>query len=253
MGIEGVDIANKLFPKETGEIPYEIGTAVVVVSGFEKQLLLNPSLVSEQFTSEERLHCEDKPEKLAGRHAGKIAISQVLRYLNPHDVSIEPLSSGQPAVRLSGWAEHSAGPKRIHISIAHDADLAAAMVLSSPQNLPSPGIGLDIASVDRITEASGKHGDRFLKRQYTQSEIDESSGDMEILTEKWAGKEALAKALGTGFWRDGVAFTDVEIIGSEANLTGGALARARELGYSSWRIHIQRSVSDTIVSYAIIY
>lgn len=127
------------------------------------------------------------------------------------------------------------------------------MVISSSHDSLTPGIGLDIASVDRITEAIGKHGDRFLKRQYTQNEVDESNGDIETLTEKWAGKEALAKALGTGFWRDGVAFTDVEIIGSEANLTGGALARARELGYSSWRIHIQRGASDAVVSYAIIY
>lgn len=52
MSTEEADIAHKLFPKETGEIPYEIGTAVVVVSGFEKQLLLNPDLASEQFTLE---------------------------------------------------------------------------------------------------------------------------------------------------------------------------------------------------------
>lgn len=65
------------------------------------------------------------------------------------------------------------------------------------------GIGVDItpiARIERILRTS--HAERFLKRVFSQSEIEiafESSKPSEKLAGMFAAKEAVSKALGTGF------------------------------------------------------
>jgi holo-[acyl-carrier protein] synthase len=75
------------------------------------------------------------------------------------------------------------------------------------------GIGIDIAEVDRIREAIERHGDRFLARVYTPSEIaycrSRKNWD-ERFAARFAAKEAGMKALGTG-WRGGVTWQDFEV------------------------------------------
>src|SRR3981081_3588980 len=57
-------------------------------------------------------------------------------------------------------------------------------------------IGVDIIPVARIVTAIEKHGDRFLRRVYTQAELDYTRGNPEKLAGRWAAKEAVLKALG---------------------------------------------------------
>src|SRR3982074_808803 len=57
-------------------------------------------------------------------------------------------------------------------------------------------IGVDIIPVARIVTAIEKHGDRFLRRIYTQAELDYTRGNPEKLAGRWAAKEAVLKALG---------------------------------------------------------
>jgi len=81
------------------------------------------------------------------------------------------------------------------------------------------GSGVDLAEVSRIKEAIGRHGERFIKRVYTDGEIayvDRKANRFERYAARFAAKEAGMKALGTG-WRRGVQWKDFEV----ANLSSG--------------------------------
>ncbi|MEA2646870.1 MAG: ADP-dependent NAD(P)H-hydrate dehydratase / NAD(P)H-hydrate epimerase, partial [Chloroflexota bacterium] len=57
-------------------------------------------------------------------------------------------------------------------------------------------LGIDVVPVARISAAVERFGERFLKRIYTQAELDYVKGDHEKLAGRWAAKEAVLKALG---------------------------------------------------------
>jgi len=76
------------------------------------------------------------------------------------------------------------------------------------------GIGVDVVDVARIDRAANRWGDRFLKRVYTQRELEycrERLRPTEHLAARFAAKEATMKALGTG-WTPYVAFKAIEIV-----------------------------------------
>jgi holo-[acyl-carrier protein] synthase len=75
------------------------------------------------------------------------------------------------------------------------------------------GTGIDIAEVDRIADAIKRHGERFLKRLFTEGErayCDSKANRIERYAARFAAKEAGMKALGTG-WNHGVRWRDVEV------------------------------------------
>jgi len=75
------------------------------------------------------------------------------------------------------------------------------------------GLGIDIAEVNRIREAIERHGEAFLKRVYTPSEVaycKKHRDPYERYAARFAAKEAAMKALGTG-WRRGVRWVDIEV------------------------------------------
>ena len=108
------------------------------------------------------------------------------------------------------------------------------------------GIGIDIIEVERVRSVAERHGDRFLRRIYTQTEIDSIHGTREqYLAARFAAKEAAFKALGTG-WSRGVRWVDVEIDNLPSGqptltLSGEALSRARELGAERFHISISHT------------
>src|SRR4029077_51565 len=74
------------------------------------------------------------------------------------------------------------------------------------------GTGIDIAEVPRIREAIERHGERFLKRIFTESEIqycESKANKAERYAGRFAAKEAGMKAIGTG-WNHGVRWRGVE-------------------------------------------
>jgi len=105
------------------------------------------------------------------------------------------------------------------------------------------GLGSDLAEVARIRASRERFGDRFLKRVYTQAEIDyamsKANAD-ERLAGRFAAKEAGMKALGTGL-TGGITWKDLAV-GREASgkptlhLSGVAKQRADEMGVT--RIHL---------------
>ncbi|MDY0218317.1 MAG: holo-ACP synthase [Candidatus Cloacimonas acidaminovorans] len=97
------------------------------------------------------------------------------------------------------------------------------------------GIGCDIIEVERIQNAIEKNS-RFCEKLYTASEIEYCSGkanSYQSFAVRFAAKEAVMKALGTG-WNGEVNWIDIEVVTSEKgsptiNLTGGAKDLADKL------------------------
>ena len=75
------------------------------------------------------------------------------------------------------------------------------------------GIGSDIVECVRIGRMIEQHGELFLRRVYTSREMRYCQArrhSTEHFAGRWAAKEAVLKALGTG-WRRGIGWRDVEI------------------------------------------
>jgi holo-[acyl-carrier protein] synthase len=102
---------------------------------------------------------------------------------------------------------------------------------------------MDLVEVARIAELAGRHGQRFLERIFTAGEIEYAmprAARYQHLAGRFAAKEAVFKALGTG-WSPEVGWKNVEVVSDargrpEARLTGGAARRLESLGGS--RVHL---------------
>lgn len=78
--------------------------------------------------------------------------------------------------------------------------------------------GTDLVDINRIHDAIKRLGTPFLDRVFTLQEQSDCLREGRLthsaaasLAARFAAKEAVAKALGTGFGRQGVAWTDIEI------------------------------------------
>ncbi len=64
------------------------------------------------------------------------------------------------------------------------------------------GIGIDLVDIRRMASSLDRHGDRLAQRLLTEEEFDEfraAARPASFLAKRFAAKEAMAKALGTGF------------------------------------------------------
>ena len=99
------------------------------------------------------------------------------------------------------------------------------------------GIGYDMVEVTRIEAVVSRWGDRFKKRVFTLGELaycESKKNRCQRLATRFAAKEALFKALGTGFQR-GVAWTEIEITNDNLGkpnitLSGRTEELSRQLG-----------------------
>jgi len=71
-------------------------------------------------------------------------------------------------------------------------------------------VGIDIVEIDRVADVIARHGQRFLERVYTPDEIAHCRGRVSELAARFAAKEAVMKALGTGI--RGVGWRDIEVL-----------------------------------------
>lgn len=109
------------------------------------------------------------------------------------------------------------------------------------------GIGVDIVEVDRIRRAFRRHGERFLRRVFSEEEWSRCRDRRDpapCLAACFAAKEAASKALGTGMvdlsWKDLVLIPGPR--GEpELELRGGALARAAEMGVARILVSVSHS------------
>jgi holo-[acyl-carrier protein] synthase len=110
------------------------------------------------------------------------------------------------------------------------------------------GLGIDIAEIDRIEAAIVRHGERFLQRVFTATEIaycESHRNRAERYAGRFAAKEAAMKALGTG-WRNGVRWVDIEVVREASGkptlrLTGQAAEFASQLGARNITLSITHS------------
>lgn len=109
------------------------------------------------------------------------------------------------------------------------------------------GVGTDIVDVNRIEKVYQKQTTAFAERLLSEKELLEFEHQLHperFLSKRWALKEAVSKALGTGI-AQGVRFKDMTIAHKESGqpflvLLGSTLDKANELGITDWAI----SVSD---------
>lgn len=104
--------------------------------------------------------------------------------------------------------------------------------------------GIDLIEISRLQATVERHGQRFLERIFTAAELAECGGRMDSLAARFAVKEAVAKALGTGIGL--VGWREIEIYRDEARrpllrLHGAAAQRAAELGLSAWSISMSHT------------
>lgn len=79
------------------------------------------------------------------------------------------------------------------------------------------GVGLDLCDVERIEKLLEKHGDTFLKKTFTKTEIEfckKHKNPAPHYAARFAAKEAMAKALGTGF-RDKITLLSLSVENDE--------------------------------------
>lgn len=75
------------------------------------------------------------------------------------------------------------------------------------------GIGIDIIEIERIRKSVEKYGDRFLKKIYTEKELEyclKKKYKYQHLAARFAAKEAVYKALATD-WSEDVSWHNIEI------------------------------------------
>jgi len=92
------------------------------------------------------------------------------------------------------------------------------------------GIGVDIVDIARVKAVLARSGTRFVNRVYTDAEIEYCAAramSAQHFAARFAAKEAVFKALGTG-WSKGVGWKDVEVVNDSngtphVHLSGKAL------------------------------
>jgi holo-[acyl-carrier protein] synthase len=76
------------------------------------------------------------------------------------------------------------------------------------------GTGTDIVDIMRIETLIEKSGEKFLNRVFTKNEIEKSKCKSSYYAKRFAAKEAISKALGTGIGSF-IQFIDIEILNND--------------------------------------
>jgi len=113
------------------------------------------------------------------------------------------------------------------------------------------GMGSDLIDIRRIEKTLERFGERFTNRVYTELERTKSDKRMNraaSYAKRYAAKEAMSKALGTGF-RKGVFWRDMGVINLPGGkptmaLTGGAAARLEEITPDGMKALIELTITD---------
>lgn len=81
------------------------------------------------------------------------------------------------------------------------------------------GMGSDLVYIPRLERAIDRHGGRFLHRIFTEQErlyAYSCPHPLRAYARRFAAKEAAAKALGWGIWRNGISWKDFEVTRKES-------------------------------------
>jgi holo-[acyl-carrier protein] synthase len=119
-------------------------------------------------------------------------------------------------------------------------------------------IGTDIIQISRVEAVLSRQGRRFVERILTsteQAEFEDSQLGHRLLAKRFAVKEAVSKALGTGIGEH-VSWQDIQIEHNElgaptARLTGGAARIAAQRGAEGVEISLADE-TDYVVAFAVL-
>jgi holo-[acyl-carrier protein] synthase len=109
--------------------------------------------------------------------------------------------------------------------------------------------GVDLIEISRVSEVIARHGKHYLERVYTPAELEQCGKNVESLAGRFAAKEAVSKALGTGIGE--VTWKEIEILGDEQNapklrLCGTAEQTSKQIGLTEWSVSISHSMSHAV-------
>ena len=112
-------------------------------------------------------------------------------------------------------------------------------------------IGVDIIETARIKKAIARWGEAFLRRVYTDSELELYRKKPSSLAARFACKEAVMKLLGTG--RNGINWREIETLSHPGGkplvkLHGRAQSKANELGLKEIAVSLSHSKEYAIAS-----
>jgi holo-[acyl-carrier protein] synthase len=124
---------------------------------------------------------------------------------------------------------------------------AIALSRFLPKGSVPRGIGTDLLDQRRIAKVIDNHGERFARRILTPQELllwTEKAHSVNFLAKRFAAKEAISKALGTGI-AQGISFQHINIYADGlgkpvVELSAEALNRAQSMGCK----HVLLSLSD---------
>ncbi len=110
-------------------------------------------------------------------------------------------------------------------------------------------VGVDMIEIVRIQRSLDRHGARFLDRIFTHQEQAYCTGSAEKLAARFAVKEAVGKALGTGI--GDVGWKEIEIVNNhrgrpELVLHSAAADLADDLGLNQWSISMSHTDDHAI-------
>ena len=105
-------------------------------------------------------------------------------------------------------------------------------------------IGVDIEEIKGIEQAVARWHDSFLRRVYTQAELGDCQDDVSRLAVRFAAKEAVMKALGTGTrginWKEIEVYLDTNLA-PHIRLYDRAYERSKELGLTEFSVSLSHS------------
>ncbi len=109
--------------------------------------------------------------------------------------------------------------------------------------------GIDLIEIDRFKAAFQRYDQRLLHRLFTSTELDENGENMASLAVRFAAKEAVAKAFGTGIGY--ISWQDIEISRGDSgepilHLHGAAEKMAKEQNINSWSLSLSHTQSHAI-------
>lgn len=116
------------------------------------------------------------------------------------------------------------------------------------------GIGSDLIDIRRVEKVMARFEQRFIQRCFTQTERAKAEkrrpGGTHVATyaKRFAAKEALSKALGTGF-AQGVFMKDIGVVNAPSGapafeLTGGALERLKMITPDGCKATLHLTLTD---------
>ena len=105
-------------------------------------------------------------------------------------------------------------------------------------------VGVDIIEIERVERAASTLKGSFLRRVYTPAELEISDNEAPTLAVRFAAKEAVMKALGTG--ARGIGWREIEILDNRegapfVQLYGKALDKAKDIGMSHFAVSLSHS------------